>query len=800
MVGLLRSRAWALSWAIGIFFAPAATWADPPADSKPATETKPEAEAKSAEETKAKAETPNNYGLPGEDVPARFVPKTPRSVEDQREIDAVRDFSTARALEDQRAWSEAMELLEEGLKLEPDSVPILKRLSRLCFMKGKTEEGLKFARRVLATEPGDTDTIARLVAHYNRKSDFPGSEALLKEVLENPKLDPNSPGRLLALYELGRLYWERLDRDEKAGEAFAQVLDALDEKAANRLSPLDQARILGDDPADTYLEFGKAFAKTKRYELAVKAFQRGLVYNEEHPQLPLSLAETLLQVGKGEEALKIVDHFIKRQPQGSEGYELLEKILVALHKENEITSRLEEAARNDSKNVHLQYALADRYHKTGQLDKAEAIYKSQLEAQPTPEGYAALAASLLKRKKAEELLKVFAEALTKQRGFEAIKKQIEAVIKDPSLAEDMLNAGYKMLEANPPRLERVGVDILKAIAKESGKSDKLIPILQLLLKQDPSPQIYREIAHTLGEEMHKFDEAAKTVDEMLTRYPDERNPRTLIVLGDYRRRAGKYEEGVAVLREALKLDPQNLEGQIMLGWCLLLSGKLDDGFGTIRGALKNDPANPFCNRLYASLLVQFGRNEEAITYLKDLLQKFPNNDEIVEIVHSSLSVAYVNLGDYAKGESELEILFQLKPDDPGVNNDLGYLYADQGKNLEQAEAMIRKALEEKPDESAYLDSLGWILYKRGKFREAVVPLEKAVKNLNSGGDATIHEHLGDVYFRLQELAKAKTAWEEAEKAATKAIPSDKRLGEIRKKLESLGKLPPAPKPADGNSP
>jgi predicted negative regulator of RcsB-dependent stress response len=86
-------------------------------------------------------------------------------------------------------------------------------------------------------------------------------------------------------------------------------------------------------------------------------------------------------------------------------------------------------------------------------------------------------------------------------------------------------------------------------------------------------------------------------------------------------------------------------------------------------------------------------------------------------------------------------------------------------------------------------------------KEALEPLEKAVKKLTTGGgDATIYEHLGDVYFRLQENAKAKAAWTEAEKSAAKAIPSDKRLAEIRKKLESLGKLSPSPKPASSDTP
>jgi DNA-binding transcriptional MerR regulator len=80
----------------------------------------------------------------------------------------------------------------------------------------------------------------------------------------------------------------------------------------------------------------------------------------------------------------------------------------------------------------------------------------------------------------------------------------------------------------------------------------------------------------------------------------------------------------------------------------------------------------------------------------------------------------------------------------------------------------------------------------------VKPLEKA--QADSQADLTIPDHLGDVYFQLQEISKAKDAWEKAEKAATKAIPSDKRLPEIHKKLESLKQLSATPKPAAGNSP
>ena len=124
------------------------------------------------------------------------------------------------------------------------------------------------------------------------------------------------------------------------------------------------------------------------------------------------------------------------------------------------------------------------------------------------------------------------------------------------------------------------------------------------------------------------------------------------------------------------------------------------------------------------LLARFERNDEAIKVFNGMLKRYPDDEEVVKTARPMLSVIYVNQGDYAKGEAELERLLERFPDDPGCNNDLGYLYAEQGKNLEKAEVMIRKALLEKSDEKAYLDSLGWVLFKRGKVKEALEPLER----------------------------------------------------------------------------
>jgi len=754
---------------------------------------------------------------PGDDPARPFVPLRASTVDDRKRLDVVRLYSAARALEDRRAWTDAVSLLQEALKLDPGSIAVARRLSRIYIgALGRPDLALEYGKRVLAIEPGDSETLTHLVDYY-RKNDPAGALVLLNDVLANPKLDAHAPGRLLAEYELGNLYSGRLHQTDKAADAFAKVLDALDDRSANRLSHADQFRVLGDRPEMAYFNFGLAFIAAKRYELAVKALERGLVYDEDNSQISLFLADTLLKLNKGEQALSLVERHIERQTPFVEAYELLTKVMKALKREKEITPRLEAAARRDSKNVPLQYILADRYRETGELDKAEALYKGLLTSQPTPETYRALAASLLKRKKAADLLKVISEAWMRPESQEAIKPQLQAAAADDVIAEAILDAGLEQSGANPTTLAKSAHEILSLIANNPGRDshnkirrlEKLLRLQRLNAEQNPSGLALSEIYDTLRR-IGNYAEAATILEQLIAKYPNTKSVSTLVTLADLHRRAGHNEALKATLREAMQLDPADGNAQLRLAIVLSDAGQVDDAVRILRDASKREPNETRYDEVLGGLLTKFNRNDEAIKIFEDLLKRHGDNELVVKSVRQNLSVIYVNKGDYAKGEAELELLLQRYPDEPGPNNDLGYLYAEQGKNLEKAESMIRKALSaaEDPESSrAYLDSLGWVLFKRGKAKEALEPLKKAVEIMKadteqngSNPDATILEHLGDVYFQLQQLDKASDAWRQAAKSAEQAIPPDKRLPEIRKKLDSLEQLGPIPKPSSNRTP
>jgi tetratricopeptide (TPR) repeat protein len=716
--------------------------------------------------TKSPDKPPNATSAvaPGDDLVAAFVPKNPRTVQERERIESLQEYIAARALEDRRQWTEAIDMYEKALKREPDSIAVLRRLNGLCFALGRTEQAVAYGQRVLEAEPGDVKTLTRLVGYFHdRKRDPKAAEAVLRKALENPKLEKTAAGYLLIQRYLGDIYGDRLNQPEKAADAYAKVLDGLDEKAANRLALADQRQILHGDEAESYTRFGEAFLKVKKYDLAVQAFQRGLAHESEHPRLPLLAARALLESGKGAEALKTLDTFIRRQPQGLEPYDLLGRIYDKLDRSKEFLPRLEEAAKADSKNVALQYALADAYRKNGEPDKAEEKLKSLLASGASdPQILAGLASAFLRAKKYEEVVKLLGDALAKPALTEGIQPVIGIVAADPE-AGALLDAGIALMTNKPAEVSRTGRVALLLIANQSKKQDKFVAIQRQILKLDPNPQSYKEFFTTLTQ-LGEFGEAATALEEMIEKYPAEKTDVVLSNLARTRARAravaGQNQQALSALEDALKLDPNDVDALLLKGMVL---GKIE-------------------------------KNDEAIKIYQDILKRFPDAEEIFKICHSRISGIYVTQNKLAEGERELEICLEKFPDDAGVNNDLGYLYADQGKQLEKAEAMIRKAVEEEPNNTAYLDSLGWVLFKRDKYKDAIAPLEKAAAA--SDTDATIHDHLGDVYYSLKDSAKAKNAWERAEKIAAKNDPPDKILPEVRKKLQYLKERGIGGKPGD----
>lgn len=140
-------------------------------------------------------------------------------------------------------------------------------------------------------------------------------------------------------------------------------------------------------------------------------------------------------------------------------------------------------------------------------------------------------------------------------------------------------------------------------------------------------------------------------------------------------------------------------------------------------------------------------------------------------------ISYERLKDWDKAEADFRSSLALEPDQASVLNYLGYSLIDQGIKLDEAMGMIERAVELRPDSGYIIDSLGWGLYKLGRYQEAVPHLEKAAEYLST--DPIILDHLGDVYWRVGRKIEADFHW----KRALSFDPEPAEAERIRDKLK-----------------
>ncbi len=122
-------------------------------------------------------------------------------------------------------------------------------------------------------------------------------------------------------------------------------------------------------------------------------------------------------------------------------------------------------------------------------------------------------------------------------------------------------------------------------------------------------------------------------------------------------------------------------------------------------------------------------------------------------------ISYERAKQWEKAEADLLRALEMEPEQPLVLNYLGYSWIDQNLNLEEGLDMVRRAVDQRPDDGYIVDSLGWAYYRLGRYEEAVEELEKAV--LLRPADPTINDHLGDAYWRVERRLEARFQWRHA---------------------------------------
>lgn len=249
------------------------------------------------------------------------------------------------------------------------------------------------------------------------------------------------------------------------------------------------------------------------------------------------------------------------------------------------------------------------------------------------------------------------------------------------------------------------------------------------------------------------------------------------------RRHGEAERALAA---PLAAAPDDVRLVTMRATVLERAGRAADAVALLRRAVaarERGAQEPDLPDLYAALgdsLVAAGRAGEAVATLGRAVAARPRDETLLY----ALGSAHERAGQTEAAVAQMRALLAVNPDHAEALNFVGYTFAEQGERLEEAERLVRRALELKPRSGHVLDSLGWVLYRRGDLGRAIEALEEADRL--SGADATILEHLGDAYRAAARHAEAARAYRRALASYADELPQEAgRRASLEKKLREI---------------
>ncbi len=266
-------------------------------------------------------------------------------------------------------------------------------------------------------------------------------------------------------------------------------------------------------------------------------------------------------------------------------------------------------------------------------------------------------------------------------------------------------------------------------------------------RADPRDPEALQVLADLAFRTHHNSEGERAIEQLRAQNPGdpENTARAIVVLA----RNDRGREAARIADRWAADHPGHPAGTALAVRAWTAAGLPDSAVARARRAVAAAPDSTEPRRLLARSLMEAKRFEEASREYAKLVEEYPREPGFLLDLGGSLERA----GDVDGAVDAGRRALRLSPDWPPALNFLGYVLADHNRELKEAQRLIEQAIARDPDNGAYVDSHGWVLYRLGRYAEARVKLERAV--LLTEGDAVVREHLGDVYreLGLPELAR-----------------------------------------------
>ena len=566
---------------------------------------------------------------------------------------------------------------------------------------------------------------------------------MYENAVELQREEKVTPQSVAVRIEMGRLYF--LNEDFKnAAQMFSVVRDALDD---TQVLTDQQRNALLPKPHALYSLIAASFLKDEQLDEAAVMFRKADSFEANPPQLDFHLANIAVHKGAFQEARELLDRYLdsKSTAGGVEPYRVLRKVCKSEHAdaadaESAFLMELRRRHEADSENLPLGYFWAGELLERDDLEEAQGLYVDLLKRQPTADAYIGLAEIYRRQQNVMSLLGIIEQVAARTESLDVLADELARTIENQELVKQLLDHARDKCKNASAKVRHATASAAAHLAIETKQLDQFDAFASIAanVAGDEKAQVLEQLglAVFVAEDAQR---AARLFQAALDEDPDEKAASRLqFYLAGALQFAGDTEAALVAATRAAELRSESPRFASRKPWILYQ-------------AKQHERAE----RLYLELIEKYEPNYDA-----------PDVRDVIRDARLILSNMAVERKQLPQAEEWLAQVLDEFPEDIGAKNDLGYLWADQGKHLHRALVMIKKAVEAEPENVAYRDSLGWVYYRLGRFADAIRELK--IATAGDEPDGVILDHLGDAHLNENQPDRAVAAWQKALSALRKA--------------------------------
>jgi tetratricopeptide (TPR) repeat protein len=479
---------------------------------------------------------------------------------------------------------------------------------------------------------------------------------------------------------------------------------------------------------------------------ALGEYYRALILDPRSTSLALRASELSAQLGDHRRSLELADRALRFEPGLSRAQWLRGAALFNLGESDQALEALRSAAHADSTRMEYLQTLARVAEHLDRIDIVNWAYRhaivvDEFDAEMWFQ-FAASEARLGRFATADSALSRAAELNPMRPGLAFLQGWVAESLGRP---EDAIASYRTHLEAHGSDLTTrgrlLGVLMREERWREAYEQARFVAGAQ---PGDPEAlEVLADVAFRSGRE-REAREALALLERL-----DPDAPGALGRIVTVYARNGHGREANVALEKWNLTHPNDFRGALAAAQLLSMRGDRKLSLEYAERAVRTAPDSLAPRVMVGQLHQNEERWADAEKAWVAVLGRFP------EFNPAAFGLAFCReqLGDLAGAEAAARDVLAREPDNPDAMNFIGYMLADRGLRLEEAERLIARALEKEPDNGAFIDSMGWVYYRLGRLEEARRLLERAAEL--TGNDAVVREHLGDVYkdLNLKDLAR-----------------------------------------------